>query len=352
MYQVFRMELRRIIGGKKKWLVLLLLAVPVLLTWVNMSFGGLDTVRQRDGIGRARNDPSARPSPNARRVSLDDAAFPEPLRKLLTVRDGRLLLQGHEIGTNQNWSIAGGWFVIKNGRLWRDDSRRPRRARRLRNIRIRPLGQVPRLPWLIICSIYLFLLYPQTVCLLLALFYGSSLLGSELDNKTLTYLCTRPIARWRWILGKYLAIVAALIPPTLISLSASYYLLGAPESPALLLGLGAGAVGGLLAYNAIFVLLGFVAPRRAMVLALIYGVVFEFLMSFVPALVNNFTITYYLRSLVVDAVDLEIPAQLSRVVGGASAQTACLAIGAMVVFGLGFSALLAKRREYVVTGES
>ena len=116
-------------------------------------------------------------------------------------------------------------------------------------------------------------------------------------------------------------------------------------------GVLAGAAGGIIAYNAVFVLLGFIAPKRAMVLALMYGVVFEFILSFVPALVNEFTITYYLRSLVVGITDLEVPGEIARIVGGASFATSLLALGGIVVLALVLSSLLAGRREYVVADQ-
>ena len=93
------------------------------------------------------------------------------------------------------------------------------------------------------CSGYLFLLYPQTLCLLLALLYGASIPGSELEGRTLTYLFTRPIARWRVVVGKYLAIVAAMLPPMLGSLVIAWFLLGQPGGAALLTAFLAQATG-------------------------------------------------------------------------------------------------------------
>ena len=76
------------------------------------------------------------------------------------------------------------------------------------------------------------------------------------------------------------------------------------------------------------------------------------MLSFVPALVNTFTITYYLRSLVLQLLELELPPELpqevARIIGGASLQTSLLTLGGMILFGLGASSLLASRREYVV----
>jgi len=80
-------------------------------------------------------------------------------------------------------------------------------------------------------AVYLFLLYPQAVCLLLALFYGTSVLGDELDGKTLTYLFTRPLPRWHFVLGKYLGIGPGAAGPTALSLLAAWLIAGAPGGP-------------------------------------------------------------------------------------------------------------------------
>lgn len=203
-----------------------------------------------------------------------------------------------------------------------------------------------------ISAIYLFLLYPQVICLLLAMFYGTSVLGHELDGKTLTYLFTRPLPRWRFVVGKYLAIITALSIPTSISLFVSWLILGAHGSVALFVSLLIATLGALAAYNAIFVLFGFLVPRRAMIVALLYGIVFEFILSFVPALVNEFTVTYYLRSIVVESLDLVIPNEISRIVGGASIPVALFALGTIIVSTLGVASWLAARKEYVVSDQA
>ena len=46
----------------------------------------------------------------------------------------------------------------------------------------------------------------RVICLLLALFYGTSVLGEELDGKTLTYLLTRPISRIAVYAGRLAAV--------------------------------------------------------------------------------------------------------------------------------------------------
>lgn len=63
--------------------------------------------------------------------------------------------------------------------------------------------------------------YFQALIPLLALFYGCSLIGEDIEANTFTYVLTRPIPRSAWALGKFLGYVAG----TSILLGASMFLL-------------------------------------------------------------------------------------------------------------------------------
>lgn len=56
----------------------------------------------------------------------------------------------------------------------------------------------------------------------------------------------------------------------------------------------------------------------------------------------------YLRSLTVEMLDLEIPREIARVVGGATATVAILALFGITAGAPGLASSLAARREYVV----
>ena len=344
MFQAFRMQLRQILDGNKKWFVGLFLVLPIALTWLAMSSGLGDVKRHLEGGELVRSVHSE----NAERVVWDGEDIELPAR--ITVQEGRVLYHNRRVRASTTIIVKDGWIVVENGQVWVDASREGDGEPVPVFKQDRGIPEIDA-PWDLICLAYLFLLYSQTVCLLLALLYGSSLLGSELDNRTLTYLWTRPVARWRLVVGKYLAIVSVLIPPTLVSLTVSWWLMGHPGGntlPALL----ATSVGGTLGYNAVFVLLGFLAPKRAMILALLYGVILEFLLSFVPAMVNTFTVTYYLRSLAIEITGLEVPDEIARIAGGASWQAATITLVVIIFIGLHGSSWLATRREYVVADQA
>ena len=65
------------------------------------------------------------------------------------------------------------------------------------------------------------------------------------------------------------------------------------------------------AYAAVYLALGTLFPKRAMVVAVVYTLVFELVISMVPALINKLTVQYRLRALLVDWAGIEIPDQAS-----------------------------------------
>ena len=59
MFEIFRMQLGQILGGRMKWLVVLCLTLPVLLTLAAVSGGGLDELHRelgREQIRQALNE--------------------------------------------------------------------------------------------------------------------------------------------------------------------------------------------------------------------------------------------------------------------------------------------------------
>ena len=56
-----------------------------------------------------------------------------------------------------------------------------------------------------IFGLMIWLLYVRFIVPILGVFYGTSLIADEVEDRTLTYLFTRPIPRAAVIIGKYLA---------------------------------------------------------------------------------------------------------------------------------------------------
>jgi hypothetical protein len=61
-----------------------------------------------------------------------------------------------------------------------------------------------------------------------------------------------------------------------------------------------------IAYAAAFLLIGVIAPKRALVLGVIYAIFFEIGASLVPAAINLLTIQYRLRCLLVRGMEIDV----------------------------------------------
>ena len=69
----------------------------------------------------------------------------------------------------------------------------------------------PRPAGAMIYGMMIWLLYVRFLVPVLGVFYGTSLIADEVDDKTLTYLFTRPIQRSAVLLGKYLAYLVCTV---------------------------------------------------------------------------------------------------------------------------------------------
>src|SRR5205085_1538263 len=105
-------------------------------------------------------------------------------------------------------------------------------------------------------------LFINIIVPLLGVFYGTSLIADEVEDKTITYLFTRPIPRSAVLLGKYLAYLACTVLLVLPSVVLVFFLIVpvgggsiGPAFPSLVADLAMLAVG-LTAYGAVFSLVG------------------------------------------------------------------------------------------------
>ncbi|MCP3919021.1 MAG: ABC transporter permease subunit [bacterium] len=206
-------------------------------------------------------------------------------------------------------------------------------------------------------SAFLYAMYPQSLCILASLLYGASLLAGEIEDKTLTYLFTRSLPRWKVLVGKYLATASALSGMLLASMSIAYVLCGLPIGPRVWFALAVTTTSACFAFTGLFCLLGLLVPRRAIPVGLIYAVVVEGILSIIPALVNELTASFYLRSLGWHLADLSVPAgaaeEFEREVvpffAGADVQTALVALATISLVTLTVSVWTIHRREWALT---
>src|SRR5213080_3550156 len=96
----------------------------------------------------------------------------------------------------------------------------------------------------------IWLLFIRFIVPVLGVFYGTSLIADEVEDKTITYLFTRPIPRGAVLLGKYFAYLACTVLLVLPSVVIVFFLIVptgrgaiADAFPSLLADLGMLAVG-------------------------------------------------------------------------------------------------------------
>ncbi|HUL72947.1 MAG TPA: ABC transporter permease subunit [Vicinamibacterales bacterium] len=140
----------------------------------------------------------------------------------------------------------------------------------------------------------------------LGVFYGTALIADEVDDKTITYLFTRPIARSAVVLGKYFAYLACTVLVVLPSVVLVWLLvvplngsLGA-SFPDLLTDLGLLALG-LAVYGAVFAFIG-TAIKRPLLVGLLFVFGWETGVMALPGYLKRFSVAYYLQGLVPHAM--------------------------------------------------
>ena len=149
----------------------------------------------------------------------------------------------------------------------------------------------------------IWLLYIRFIIPVLGVFYGTSLIADEVDDRTITYLFTRPIPRSAVLLGKYLAYLASTVLLVLPSVMLVFFLIvpvgggsiGA-AFPSLLADFGMLTVG-LIAYGAVFAFVG-ARLKRPLVTGLVFAFGWEPAVLLFPGYLKRLTVAYYLQALV------------------------------------------------------
>lgn len=188
----------------------------------------------------------------------------------------------------------------------------------------------------------------------LGVFYGTSLIADEIDDKTITYLFTRPIPRAAVLIGKYLAYLACTIFVVLPSVMIVWLLI-VPMGGSL----GAGFLDllkdmgllalGLAVYGAFFALIG-AAVKRPLVFGLVFVFGWESLVMALPGYLKRFSIAYYMQGLVPHAMPSDSPVSLIQAVfrESPSMTESLVAGGLIIVVALWLAGRVVSTREYIL----
>ncbi len=180
-----------------------------------------------------------------------------------------------------------------------------------------------------------YMLIPCVCCALGVFLNAAPAISAELEQRSWTYLATRPWGVMRLMLGKYFVAVVWAVTSAIASISfatvisvmdfhkfrsapswliafgslldSSWQALVHSEQSSLILRTWVTiiqlSVLSSFAYAALFLMIGAMFPRRAMVFCVAYTALVEVVLSLIPAVINRITIQYRMRSLMMNWAD-------------------------------------------------
>jgi ABC-2 type transport system permease protein len=205
-------------------------------------------------------------------------------------------------------------------------------------------------------GLFIWLLYLRFIIPVLGVFYGTSLIADEVEDKTITYLFTRPIPRGAVVVGKYLAYLVATVLVVLPSVIVLYFLVVptgggsiASTFPALVKDLALLGIG-LAAYGSLFAWVG-CQFKYPLVTGLVFAFGWEQGIMLIPGYLKRLTIAYYIQGLVPHAMPQDDSAlSILQVVSrdSLSAPWSLFWLGAIWLCFVVLAARTVSRREYVL----
>jgi ABC-2 type transport system permease protein len=204
-------------------------------------------------------------------------------------------------------------------------------------------------------GLFIWLLYLRFIIPVLGVFYGTSLIADEVEDKTITYLFTRPIPRGAVVVGKYLAYLAATVLVVLPSVMVLYFLVVptgggslASAFPALLKDLGLLGLG-LAVYGSLFAWVG-AQFKYPLVTGLVFAFGWEQGIMLIPGYLKRLTVAYYIQGLVPHAMPQDSALSILQVVvrDALSAPMSLFWLGVIWIVFLALAARIVAKREYVL----
>lgn len=198
----------------------------------------------------------------------------------------------------------------------------------------------------------------QIITPLVALIFGSAVVAEEIEDRTITYLFTRPIQRAAILVGRWLAALVPMLTALGLSAWGVLHLLGGlgseervdwmPEGfrwRTLVVVLAGGAV-----YSALFAAAGALFKRPILV-GLAYTFVYELILGNLPGSNQKATVQYYLKSFLLGGDDetLRRFENTIAIVPLAEPFAAARSLVLILIVSLALGAWRLSRREYVLS---
>lgn len=180
---------------------------------------------------------------------------------------------------------------------------------------------------------------------LTALIFATSALGGEIEDRTLIYLTLRPVSRLALGVAKFLA--AVLVTAVLVEVSlALTYVVAAQGQPGAGDGLAAILLAGLagcLGYVSLFMLIGLLAPRRALLIGFLYVLAWEGLAAGISTGLATLSVRRYVEGILHAGLSTlpALPIQWPNISGA----TSIAVLAAIVAGGLALTTVQLHRIE-------
>ena len=226
-------------------------------------------------------------------------------------------------------------------------------------ILIRTLSDLERIPdieaqkstW----SVTLYVLIPCVCVALSVLLTAAPAVASELEQRSWAYLATRPNGIFWLLLGKYLVSVTWGTTAAWLGTFLSVALCGMNEPVRMMLSLSTLSLLSALAYSAVYMLVGAIFPKRAMVFCMMYTVIVELVFGSIPAVINRMTVQFRLRTLFVNWMPLDERIKnesvFQYVMADGSSIVQCFWLLTMSVLFLVAAIVVAHRKEFTSATE-
>jgi ABC-type transport system involved in multi-copper enzyme maturation permease subunit len=124
--------------------------------------------------------------------------------------------------------------------------------------------------------------------------------AEEVENKTFTYLWSRPFPRWSLIVGKLLTLVPVLALMICATLMVSYGTIDSAGELGLRGRAAAGMAMGVLAIGCMSIGIGSLIHKHALVVAISYVFVLDLPIGVLPFALQNLAITYQVKQIGID----------------------------------------------------
>ena len=196
--------------------------------------------------------------------------------------------------------------------------------------------------------VLLYALVPEAVCMLGLLVTMCPVVADELERGTWQHVAVRPGGRRSLLLGTFLAAVVWTAAVALVALGLTLLAAGLPGSGRLAAIFAALVVVSCVGRAALFALPAVIMPKRALVASVAAALVVEYMAGFLPAVINQLTVSLRLRSLLVRWMGWEraLPTELQLLVDTQPAWVQILAVVILASVMLCTAGLILARRQF------